>query len=97
MAYRSPLPGLLLGLILPIVLALLLKLWLLPDVSFAQYPKLLALNPRTASKVLSLAVLPNMLAMMYYNRRKQAHMVRGLMVINVLWIVLFVLQRFVWS
>lgn len=97
MAYRSPLPGVLLGLFLPVLLALLLKLWLLPDVSFAQYPKLLASSPRVASKVLSLAVLPNMLAMMYFNRRKKAHLVQGLMVINVLWIVLFVLQRFVWS
>ena len=97
MAYRSPLPGVLLGLLLPVLLALLLKLWLLPDVSFSQYPRLLVLNPRTASKVLSLAVLPNMLAMMYFNRRKQAHLVQGLMVINVLWVVLFVLQRFVWS
>ncbi len=97
MTHRSPLPGVLLGLALPLLFALLLKMLLLPDVSYAQYPRLLAVNPRVASKVLSLAVLPNMGALMYFNRRKQTHLVRGLMVINVLWIVLFVLQRFVWS
>lgn len=97
MTHRSPLPGVLLGLVLPILLALLLKIWLLPDVTYAQYPRLLMHRPDIGAKVLSLAVLPNMLALMYFNRRKQHHMVRGLMVINVLWIVLFILQRFVWS
>ncbi|RYD53270.1 MAG: hypothetical protein EOP52_03780 [Sphingobacteriales bacterium] len=96
-AYRSPLPGVLLGLALPVLTAALLKLVLLPAESFSHYPQLLMSDPRLASKVLSIAVLPNMLAMMYFNRRKQLHLVRGLMVVNVLWIILFLLQRFVWS
>jgi hypothetical protein len=98
MATRSPVSGFLLGLILPLLGAVLVYFLLFRSaLSFEQFTNVLLREPRQAAKVLSLAILPNMLALMYFNRRKATEMVRGLMAINVIWIVLFILQRFVWN
>ncbi len=90
--------GFLIGAILPLLGALLVYFLLFREAfSFSSYTTALFKDARTASKVLSLAILPNMLALMYFNRRKNTEVVRGLMAVNVIWIVLFILQRFVWS
>ena len=95
---RAPVWGFLLGFILPLLGAVLVYFLLFrSDLSFDQFVMVLFKEPRQAAKVLSLAILPNMLALMYFNRRKATEMVRGLMAVNVIWIVLFILQRFVWN
>ncbi len=97
MSRYSPLPGLLLGLVLPLLGAVLVWVLLFRGYAFSEYVHLLRYDPYIASKVLSLAVLPNGLALMLLNRRRLHGPVRGLMVVTGLWVVLFVLERFVWQ
>ena len=98
MTMRTPVTGFLLGLVLPLLGAVLVYFLLFrADFSFEQFTTTLLRNPRESAKVLSLAILPNMLALMYFNRRRNTEVVRGLMAVNVIWIVLFILQRFVWN
>lgn len=94
---HSPLPGLLLGAILPLLGAALVYVFLFRAYTFPEYLRLLRYDPYITSKVLSLAVLPNGLALMLLNRRRLHGPVRGLMVATGLWVVLFVLERFVWQ
>ncbi len=95
---RSPVSGFLVGLFLPLLGAVLVYFWLFQaSLSFEQFLNILFKEPKQAAKVLSLAIIPNMLALMYFNRRKNTEVVRGLMAVNVIWIVLFILQRFVWN
>ncbi len=94
--------GLLIGILFPLAGILLLYFFWSGQNSFGSYLKMFVqfnypslMN--TASKVVSLSVITNLIPFYYFLNRKQYQTVRGLLISMVLYLLLIVLYKFVWQ
>jgi hypothetical protein len=96
MRINNPIIGLLLGLVGPLIGALIMKyLWFRSD-ELADYVTRLSIGKDITFKVLSLSQLVNLAPFIYFNSKRWDNAARGVFIATMLWVVFIVLVRYVW-
>jgi len=88
--------GCIIGLLLPLVGAVIVYFILFKGYSFEGYLNRLFSDGRIAGKVIALSILINILPFIFYTNRKLDLTGRGILVATMLYAVLFALVKFVW-
>ena len=94
--------GLLVGILFPVVAILVLYFFWPTSGTFGDYMHTFvsvhnSYDMNKASKVLSLSMIANLIPFYFFLNKKQFLAVRGILMSMVLFFLLFVLYRFVWS
>lgn len=97
MKRNVPILGFLIGIIMPVVGLYIVSLIFKNGASFGDFFKALRHSHDQAAKVLSLAILLNILPFIFYTNKRLDLTARGILVATMLYAVLIVLLRFAWS
>jgi len=97
MKRNVPFLGLVIGIILPVIGLGLVYLILFRNASFEDFWRLLVNNHDKAAFVLSLAVLANIAPFIYYTNKRYDLTARGILIATMLYAVLMILLKFVWT
>lgn len=92
----SPITGLLIGLLLPILgFAIMYLLWG-HGMRFGYFMNVLMKNNKEFAKVLTMSLLINLAPFVYANTKRLDNLMRGIVVATMLYAVVIVLIMFVW-
>ena len=98
MTYDRPILGFLIGLFAPVIGYFAVFAFLNGGQTFSTFSNNLLSNHDTASKVLSLSLLANALAFVFFNRSKKPFgTAKGIVYATLLYAVVIVLLKFVWT
>ena len=97
MKRNVPVLGFLIGAVMPIIGLYLVSLIFKNGASFGDFFKMLRHSHDQAAKVLSLAILLNILPFIFYTNKRLDLTARGILVATMLYAVLIVLLKFVWN
>jgi len=89
--------GFLLGIIMPVIGFLVVFLVMRGGNSFGTFLTILSSQHRLLSTVISLSILANLIPFIYFNSRRLDEASKGVFIATMLFAVIIVLLRFVWS
>lgn len=96
MRINNPIIGLLIGLVGPVLGALIMKfVWFRHD-EMSDYITRLSMGKDITFKVLSLSMLVNLAPFIFFNSRRYDSASRGVFIATMLWVVFIILVRYVW-
>ena len=96
MKRNVPVFGLLIGLVTPLIGFVIMYFIWGHSMAFGEFVRTLVNNHDMASKVLSLALLLNLLPFSLYTRKRLDYTARGILVATVLYAVFIILIKYVW-
>jgi len=96
MKRNVPIFGLLIGLVTPVIGFIIMYFIWGHGMPFGEFARTLVNNHDTASKVLSLGLLLNLLPFILYTNKRLDYTARGILVATILYAVLIVLIKYVW-
>ena len=96
MKKNASLFGLALGLIMPFLGLVIFYFIFFKTNTFSAYMDVFFSNSKEAPKLLSLAILFNLIPFLYYNSKRLDMTVRGVVVATMLYAVLIILMKFAW-
>jgi hypothetical protein len=96
MKRNVPIFGLLIGLVLPVAGYGIMYLIWGHGMGFGEFTRTLVNNHDMASKVLSLALLINLIPFSYYIKKRLDYTARGVLIATMLYFVFIILLKYVW-
>jgi heme/copper-type cytochrome/quinol oxidase subunit 4 len=97
MRINRPVIGFLLGIILPVIGFFVVFLAMRGNYSLGAFLEILSAQHRLLSTVISLSILANLIPFIYFNSRRLDEASKGVFIATMLFAVVIVLLRFVWS
>ncbi len=92
-----PMTGFLIALFLPLLGFLIMYLlWRTPGMPMNEFLSILMKDHKKLAKVMTMALLINLIPFVYVNNRRLDYIMRGIVVATMLYAVLIVLLMFVW-
>jgi len=97
MRINRPIVGFLLGLLMPVIGFFIVFFVMRSGNSFANFLTILGAQHRHLSTVISLSILANLVPFIYFNSRRLDEASKGVFIATMLFAVVIVLLRFVWT
>lgn len=97
MRINRPIVGFLLGLLMPVIGFFIVFFVMRGGNSFASFLTILGAQHRLLSTVISLSILANLVPFIYFNSRRLDEASKGVFIATMLFAVVIVLLRFVWT
>ena len=97
MKRNVPILGFIIGLLMPMIGVIIMYFLKFSDINFGNYVSGLFENGKLGAMVLSLSSLLNIIPFLYYTNKRLDNTARGVLVATMLYFVLFILLKFVWS
>jgi amino acid permease len=97
MRINRPIVGFILGLVLPFIGFLVVFLVLGGGNNFGAFVQRLLTYHKELATVISLSILANLIPFIYFNSRRLDAASRGVFIVTMLYAVVIVLLRFVWT
>ena len=96
MKRNVPILGLIIGLLLPILGILIMYLVKFNNMEAGEFIRTMMRKKDVAAMVLSLSILINIIAFIFYTNRRLDLTARGILIATMLYAVLIVLLKYVW-
>ncbi len=96
MKRNVPVLGFILGIIMPLLGLLLFYLVKFSGMGMEEFISVLLRNHEETAKILSLALIANLIPFIYYTSKRLDLTARGVLISTMLYAVLIVLLKFVW-